>query len=95
MSKNYSDAERHLLRRVGLILRQHRHRCGLTQEQTAEKACLNVTYLSDVESGKRNISLINLARLAYAFALPLEAVFMVDVPTKERGPEEQAFPKNG
>ena len=78
MSENYSETDRELLRRVGMILRQHRHSCGLTQEQVAEMACLNVTYLSDVERGKRNISLINLARLAYAFGLPLEDIFLTD-----------------
>ena len=79
MSEKYSEADRKLLRKVGMILRQHRRRCGLTQEQAAERACLNVTYLSDVERGKRNISLINLAHLADAFALPLEDIFVEDV----------------
>lgn len=83
MSENYSIAEHELLCRVGATLRQHRRRCGLTQEQTAERAGLNVTYLSEVECGKRNISLINLARLACAFALPLEDIFLVNAPENE------------
>jgi len=75
MPESYSEQDREMLRKVGAIIRDHRRSCGLTQEQVAEIAGMNVTYLSDVERGKRNVSLINLARLAKAFGLPLEDVF--------------------
>ena len=91
MSENYSADERELLRRMGTILRQHRRKCGLTQEQAAERACLNVTYLSEVECGKRNISLINLARLAYAFALPLEDIFVANAHGNEDNCQKEKF----
>ncbi len=74
MPKNYSPEELELLQRVGEILRSHRTRCGLTQERAAELAGINVTYLSDVERGKRNVSLLNLARLAEAYNLQLGEV---------------------
>lgn len=76
--EKYTEQERALLCRIGAILRNHRRRCNLTQEQTAEVAGMNVTYLSDVERGKRNVSLINLARLAKAFGMPLEDVLKGD-----------------
>lgn len=75
MLEKYSGADSKLLRHVGETLRQHRRMRGLTQEQVAELAGMNVTYLSDVERGKRNVSLLNLARLAKAFGLPLEDIF--------------------
>lgn len=75
MPGQYTEEEHILLCKIGAILRNHRRRCDLTQEQTAEVAGMNVTYLSDVERGKRNISLINLARLAKAFNLPLDDIF--------------------
>lgn len=78
MPEKYSEADSKLLRHVGEILRQHRRKCGLTQEQVAELAEINVTYRSDVERGKRNVSLINLARLAKAFGIPLEDVLKGD-----------------
>lgn len=81
MSEKYTEEEHALLCKIGVILREHRRKCKLTQEQTAEMAGLNVTYLSDVERGKRNICLINLARLAQAFDLPLEYIF---TPTARR-----------
>ncbi len=74
MAKNYSPEELELLQRVGDILRNHRTRCGMTQERAAELAGINVTYLSDVERGKRNVSLLNLARLAKSYDLELGEV---------------------
>ena len=83
MSEKYSEADKILLRHAGEIIRQHRRMCGLTQEQVAELAGMNVTYLSDVERGKRNVSLINLARLAKAFGMPLEDVLKGEGTAKE------------
>ena len=43
-----------------------RLRAGVSQEKLAELAGLHRTYLSSVERGLRNISLINIGRLAQA-----------------------------
>lgn len=75
MPTSYSEADYEILRTVGKIFRQHRRYRSLTQEQLAELTDINVTYLSDVERGKRNLSLLNIARLAHAFGLPLEDIF--------------------
>ncbi|RRD69052.1 MULTISPECIES: helix-turn-helix domain-containing protein [unclassified Desulfovibrio] len=77
MSGAYSKQDYELLQIVGASLRAYRRERALTQEQVAEMAGLNVTYLSDVERGKRNISLINLARLARAFSLSLGDFFRI------------------
>jgi transcriptional regulator with XRE-family HTH domain len=39
---------------------------GYSQEALAERADLHFTYVSSVERGERNISLINITRLARA-----------------------------
>ena len=75
MADGYPEKERALLLEVGSSIRKYRRELKLTQEQTAEAAGINVTYLSDVERGKRNISLINLARLAAAFEITLSDIF--------------------
>ena len=71
MPSKYTDQEAEFLRHVGSILREHRRACGLTQEKAAEMAGLTVTYLRDVERGKRNVGMLNLARLAKALGLEL------------------------
>lgn len=50
----------------GKKLRELRQRRGLTQEGLAEKAHLHRNYVSDVERGRRNISLLNILELARA-----------------------------
>ncbi len=55
-----------MLRRVGSRVRQHRSRQGTTLKILAETSGLSVRFLSDVESGKANISIGRLAQLAAA-----------------------------
>ena len=60
-----------VLRALGLRLRQLREARGLTQEHLGEKAELDQTYLSGVERGTRNPSLVVLSRVAKALKLTL------------------------
>lgn len=53
-----------LLKTFGLNIKLERIRLGLTQEEVAEKLDFSSVYISNVESGKHKISLIN----AYKFA---------------------------
>jgi transcriptional regulator with XRE-family HTH domain len=50
----------------GRAVRKRRLALGLTQETVAELSGLHRTYLSDVERGARNPSLIIIARIARA-----------------------------
>lgn len=52
--------------RFGKRLREVREKAGISQEKLAELAELHRTYVSSVERGKRNISLLNIERLAIA-----------------------------
>jgi len=58
----------HILAKFGQNLRKHREAKGLTQEQLAEKADMDRTYISDTERGIRNIGIKNVARLAKTLA---------------------------
>lgn len=75
MPKNYSDEEQQLLLEIGQVIRHHRLKRMITQEEVAERTGLSVTYISDIERGKRNVSVLNLAKLSSAFDLPLEHIF--------------------
>ncbi len=59
-------ARSEILRRFGESLREHRHRCGLSQEKLAAKAGIDRTYVGSAERGERNVALINIVRLAEA-----------------------------
>ena len=49
--------------RIGLRIKQLRANAGLTQDQLAYAINLSRSYLAEVETGKRNISIVNLERI--------------------------------
>lgn len=60
-----------VLERFGKKLRVLRKQQGVSQELLAELAGLHRTYVSSIERGERNVSLLNIERLAKALNLPL------------------------
>lgn len=67
--------EEELLRTFGNHLKTIRKDYGLSQEALADKACLDRTYVSGVETGKRNISLKALNSIAKALDRNLSQLF--------------------
>ena len=63
--------------RFGDAVRSRRELLGLTQEDLAGKAGIHRTYLSDIERGSRNPSLINIERLARALSLRTSELFQL------------------
>lgn len=59
------------LKNLGLNLRRQRDARSLTQEGLAEKADLDPTYISGIERGVRNPSVLSVVRLARALEIPL------------------------
>lgn len=57
--------------RFGKRLREVRESVGISQERLAELAKLHRTYVSSVERGKRNVSLLNIERLALALKVTM------------------------
>ena len=47
----------------------------LTQEELAHRAGMHRTYLSDIERGSRNPSLVNIEKLAVGLGITLEELF--------------------
>lgn len=54
----------------GLNVRRRRESCALTQESLAEKAGLDPTYISGIERGVRNPSVLSIVRVAKALGEP-------------------------
>ena len=48
---------------------------GLSQEKFALKINMDRTYYASVETGKRNLSLANIKKIADGFGISLEALF--------------------
>lgn len=60
-----------VFKKFGARLREVRLKSGLSQEKLAEEAGLHRTYVSTVERGTRNISLLNIEKLAKALSVPM------------------------
>ena len=56
----------------GQKIRKVRINKGITQEQLAELSGLHRTYLGSVERGERNISLINIFKIAKALEVEIK-----------------------
>jgi len=55
---------------VGRNIRRLRDERGIAQDALAHDADLHVTYLSGIENGRRNITLVVLQRLADSLGVP-------------------------
>ena len=64
-----------ILIQFGQTVRHLRLEQGISQEELAERCGLHRTYISDVELGKRNVSLENIEHIAKALNIPLASLF--------------------
>ena len=61
--------------RFGQAVRKIRRDQGISQEELAERCGLHRTYISDVELGKRNVSLENIESIAISLNISLVELF--------------------
>jgi transcriptional regulator with XRE-family HTH domain len=61
---------------VGRELKEARRAIGMTQAEVAERLGVSVSYVSAVEAGRRNLTLAQLANIANAMRLGIEASFI-------------------
>jgi transcriptional regulator with XRE-family HTH domain len=61
--------------KFGLKIKEFRNAKGLSQEKLAELAHLHRTYISSLELGQRNVSIVNVERLAIALDCELTDLF--------------------
>jgi len=61
--------ERKILRELGTRVRKLRMDQGLSQEELGAKAGLHRTYIGSIERSERNVSLINIQRIATALGV--------------------------
>jgi transcriptional regulator with XRE-family HTH domain len=61
--------------KLGRNVRRLRQQRGRTQEQLAFDGEIDLTYMGGIERGKRNPSLLVMARIADALSVPLAKLF--------------------
>ena len=61
--------------KIGSRVRQLRQERNLSQEAFADLCELDRTYISSIEKGKRNVSIINLEKIANALNINLSTLF--------------------
>jgi len=61
--------------KVGQRIKELRNQIGISQEALANKAEIDRTYVTDVENGRRNISIQNIEKLVDALQIPLKDFF--------------------
>ncbi len=64
-----------ILMRFGRAIRKLRRERNISQEKLADLCTLHRTYISDVELGKRNVSLENISKIAVALNISITELF--------------------
>jgi len=59
----------------GRAIREYRLKEGISQEKLAELCGLHRTYISEVERGVRNVSLVNIEKICRALGVKISSVF--------------------
>ncbi|MFJ7375480.1 helix-turn-helix domain-containing protein [Lysinibacillus capsici] len=62
-------------KKFGMAIRDYRNKLGISQEGLAEISGLHRTYISEVERGARNISLINIYKISKALNITASQLF--------------------
>ena len=66
MKAVYSDVEKNFLKKLGTRIRELRIKANLSQEKLAFECDLDRTYIGSIERGERNVSALNLRKIADA-----------------------------
>ena len=61
--------------KIGQRIKELRAKAKISQEELASLAGLDRTYINSVENGKRNISIVNIEKIAFAFKISLKEFF--------------------
>ncbi len=67
--------ENTIKQKFGKTIRYHRRLVGISQEELAARTELHRTYISEVERGERNISLINIIKISKGLGVNASTLF--------------------
>jgi len=69
------EIKNQILVRFGNAVREMRKKQGLSQEELAHKAELHRTYIGMIERAEKNITLLNVEKIAIALNLDIKTLF--------------------
>jgi len=61
--------------RFGKAIRARRSKLGVSQEEFADMCGMDRTYIGGIERGERNLSLVNIEKIASTFGISLTELF--------------------
>ena len=64
-----------ITKQVGNRIKQLRNEKGISQETLANRAGLDRTYITSVERGKRNITIVSMVKITNALEISLQDFF--------------------
>lgn len=64
-----------ILQRFGKCVQDRRKSLGLSQEQLADLAGVHRTYIGMIERAEKNITLLNIEKIAKALNVPISSLF--------------------
>lgn len=83
MNRNGNDSDAQFLRAFGERVRGERARRGMSRRLLAQHAGISERYLSQLESGKGNVSVVLLRHLAGALGIPMSRLMDDESPAPE------------
>lgn len=72
------NKESDILKKFGKRVREKRNQLNLSQEGLAEKAGLHRTYIGMIERGEKNITLININKIADSLDITISELLELD-----------------
>ena len=64
-----------ITQKIGARIRELRTQLGISQEKFATKIGMDRTYFASVELGKRNVSIVNIEKIANGLGVSLSELF--------------------
>lgn len=64
-----------ITQKIGTRIRELRTQLGISQEKFAMKIGMDRTYFASVELGKRNVSIVNIEKIANGLGVSLSELF--------------------
>jgi transcriptional regulator with XRE-family HTH domain len=72
MKNNYTEKESKILKKLGDNVRKYREALDISQDELAWQVELDRSYISDIENGKRNVSVLVMTRLCKVLKVSIQ-----------------------